>query len=126
MAAVMIIAAIVIYSMFSPNEISLFPKCPFLMLTGLECPGCGSQRALHSLFTLEFKEAFLYNPLAVIALPFIALGLSCEATLFLTKGNEENKLRQRAIAIKQRCFGSKAVKITFVIVAIYFIGRNIW
>ncbi len=126
MAAVVIIAAIVIYASFSPLESALFPKCPFLWLTGFECPGCGSQRALHSLFTLNFADAFFYNPLAIIALPYIALGLGCEATLYLTKGKDSSKARQRAVAIKFRYFGSRAVKIAFTIIALYFIGRNIW
>ena len=38
-----------IYYKFNPSDIAIFPKCPFLLLTGLKCPGCGSQRAIHSL-----------------------------------------------------------------------------
>lgn len=44
------------------------------MLTGgLRCPGCGSQRAIHSLLHLQFKEAFLFNPLVIISIPFLIL-----------------------------------------------------
>lgn len=74
------VAAAVIYALFDPTEYAFFPKCPFLLLTGgLRCPGCGSQRALHSLLHLEFKEAFLYNPLIIISIPFIIL--LCTASL---------------------------------------------
>lgn len=74
------VAAVVIYALFDPTEYAFFPKCPFLLLTGgLRCPGCGSQRALHSLLHLEFKEAFLYNPLIIISIPFIIL--LCTASL---------------------------------------------
>lgn len=74
------VAAAVIYGLFDPTEYAFFPKCPFLLLTGgLRCPGCGSQRALHSLLHLEFKEAFLYNPLIIISIPFIIL--LCTASL---------------------------------------------
>ena len=68
------VAAAVMYGLLDPARHALFPKCPFLMLTGgLRCPGCGSQRALHALLHLEFKEAFLYNPMVVISIPFLVL-----------------------------------------------------
>ena len=38
-----------------------FPKCLFFSLTGLQCPGCGSQRALHSLLHLDLVAALRYN-----------------------------------------------------------------
>lgn len=67
-------AAAVIYGLFDPAKYAFFPKCPFLMLTGgLRCPGCGSQRAIHSLLHLEFKEAFLYNPMVIVSIPFLIL-----------------------------------------------------
>ena len=68
------VAAAVMYGLLDPARHAIFPKCPFLMLTGgLRCPGCGSQRALHALLHLEFKEAFLYNPMVVISIPFLLL-----------------------------------------------------
>jgi uncharacterized integral membrane protein len=68
------VAAAVMYGLLDPARHALFPKCPFLMLTGgLRCPGCGSQRAVHALLHLEFKEAFLYNPMVVISIPFLVL-----------------------------------------------------
>ena len=68
------VAAAVIYCLLDPARNAIFPKCPFLMLTGgLRCPGCGSQRAVHALLHLEFKEAFLYNPMVVISIPFLLL-----------------------------------------------------
>src|SRR5467141_5185253 len=40
-----------------------FPKCPFRMITGWQCPGCGSTRALYQLLHLNPIAAFKLNPL---------------------------------------------------------------
>lgn len=44
--------------------------CIFHEITGLYCPGCGSTRAAGALIKLEFYQAFRYNALATILLPF--------------------------------------------------------
>jgi hypothetical protein len=48
-----------------------FPRCPFNQVTGLWCPGCGTQRALHSLLHFDFAGAAAMNVLAVAALPLL-------------------------------------------------------
>jgi hypothetical protein len=52
-----------------------FPKCPFRMLTGWQCPGCGSTRAFHQLLHGHGIAAFELNPLVVLTLPFLVYGL---------------------------------------------------
>jgi branched-chain amino acid aminotransferase len=39
---------------------------------GIPCPGCCSQRAIHSLLNLDLKMAFKYNALVVLILPALA------------------------------------------------------
>ncbi|WP_028658779.1 DUF2752 domain-containing protein [Nocardioides insulae] len=56
-----------------PHEPGHYPTCPFLAMTGLFCPGCGSLRALNSLLTLDPVGAFGRNPLAVALLPLVLL-----------------------------------------------------
>lgn len=51
-----------------------FPRCPFLLLSGLYCPGCGSQRAFHALLHGEVGRAAGLNLLAVLSLPLLAIG----------------------------------------------------
>ena len=51
-----------------------FPRCPFNLLTGLYCPGCGSQRATHALLHGHVGQAAQLNLLAVLCLPLLALG----------------------------------------------------
>jgi hypothetical protein len=52
-----------------------FPKCPFRLVTGWQCPGCGSTRAFHQLLHLDLLAAFKLNPLMVLTVPFIIYGL---------------------------------------------------
>ena len=51
-----------------------FPKCPFRLLTGWQCPGCGSTRACYQLVHLHPLAAFKLNPLFMLTLPFIIYG----------------------------------------------------
>lgn len=44
--------------------------CPFYNTTGVPCPSCGMTRAYISLFHLDIKGAFFYNP-CFILVPFI-------------------------------------------------------
>ena len=48
-----------------------FPKCPFRLLTGWQCPGCGGTRACYQLLHLHPVAAFKLNPLFVMTLPFL-------------------------------------------------------
>jgi len=61
-----------LYFRFSPDQHLWFPKCPFFLMTGLQCPACGSQRALHSFLNGQLSEAIAYNPFLVISLPYLA------------------------------------------------------
>lgn len=69
--AIAAVLGIFVYYSFNPEDYP-FPQCPFYLLTGLECPGCGSQRALYQLLHLNIVQAFRYNALFVISIPFLA------------------------------------------------------
>ena len=43
--------------------------CPFRVATGLYCPGCGSTRMLHHVFTGRLDLAIGDNPVALLMLP---------------------------------------------------------
>lgn len=64
--------AVVVLYCFNPVQYSFYPVCAFHRLTGLYCPGCGAQRALHSLLHGEVLAALHFNPLLILALPFLA------------------------------------------------------
>jgi len=56
---------------FAPSENSFYPDCLFAKLTGWECPGCGSTRALYALLHLRVTEAMTLNPLFTIGFPLV-------------------------------------------------------
>jgi Protein of unknown function (DUF2752) len=61
--------------LFDPAKGIGYPSCPFRMLTGWQCPGCGTTRALHQLLHGHPVTAFELNPLLIVALPLIAFAL---------------------------------------------------
>ena len=72
-----IAAAAVVLFFFDPAspQNQFFPKCPFRMITGLQCPGCGTTRACYQLIHLHPIAAFKLNPLMMMTLPFLIYGL---------------------------------------------------
>ena len=68
-----------IYYVLDPATSNVFPQCTFLSFTGYKCPGCGSQRAIHALLNGDVKEAFGYNAMLLVAIPWIALCLYAES-----------------------------------------------
>lgn len=63
----------VLFFVLDPAEHILFPRCIFYSLSGYYCPGCGSQRAIHSLLHLNIpgvvQNNFLFLP-AVLAIAY--------------------------------------------------------
>ena len=68
-----------IYFAVDPASSNVFPRCTFLTLTGYKCPGCGSQRAIHALLHGDVAEAFRFNALLLVSIPWIALSFYAES-----------------------------------------------
>lgn len=77
------LALAVLYFRLNPAHYP-FPRCPVHWLTGLHCPGCGTQRALHALLHGHVVQAIGFNLLAALAAPVVAFGLLKEAWGSLT------------------------------------------
>lgn len=55
------------------NPGSLFPPCPFKLLTGWNCPACGGLRMTHDLLHGNLSGAVVDNIFLLIGLPATAL-----------------------------------------------------
>ncbi|OLT29140.1 hypothetical protein BJF83_00550 [Nocardiopsis sp. CNR-923] len=56
-----------------PNEPGNYPTCPWLLLTGTQCPGCGTMRAVALVTHGDVLGAASMNPLLVFGFaPFLA------------------------------------------------------
>lgn len=115
-AASVVVAAVVVvvYATVSPEQSRWFPRCMFLELTGLQCPGCGSQRALHALLNGDVPAAMAFNPFLVVSIPYL---LAVALTTFSSA----------AVAVKARRYVQHRLAVTLYIVllAAWWIGRNL-
>lgn len=69
--AAMAAAGCAVVGLVDPGQPGRYPVCPFLALTGLWCPACGSLRALHALLHGDVVAAAGYNVLLLLALPAV-------------------------------------------------------
>lgn len=57
----------VLFFILDPAKHNIFPRCLFNSITGYYCPGCGSQRAIHSLLHFDIAGVVSYNLLFIPA-----------------------------------------------------------
>lgn len=65
------VIVILYYFFYSSSGDAWSMQCTFYKSTGYLCPGCGGQRAFHSLLHGQVFTAIRYNALIVFILPFI-------------------------------------------------------
>lgn len=70
---VAVIIAALAYYFFDPADSIYAPKCMFHLVTGWDCPGCGSQRMLHALLNGDFRGAWESNAFLLCALPLLVI-----------------------------------------------------
>ncbi|MDE6445320.1 MAG: DUF2752 domain-containing protein [Alistipes sp.] len=88
-AVVAVVALAAAYYFADPYSVWM-PKCPFRLLTGFDCPACGSQRALQALVHGRVAEALGHNPFLVISIPYFLL---VAYTTFWPQARERGLLR---------------------------------
>jgi len=116
LGAAFILALIIVYYNFNPSYAGFFPQCPFWKATGFLCPGCGSQRAIHSLLNMDLLNALSFNPLLVISLPLIILGFALD----LFKEKSEFLKNTHRIAM-----GQTSVYSMVAVIIVFWIVRNL-
>lgn len=107
---------VIIYGKLNPENSQLFPKCPFKTLTSYECPGCGSQRAVHYLLNLEINSAIHANALLVLSIPYVLI-------LFFA---ELLKSKSRLfMGLYKIFYSTKAIWAVFLIIVFWWFARNL-
>ncbi|MFH8898614.1 DUF2752 domain-containing protein [Streptomyces coeruleorubidus] len=69
LGALLLAAVALATALADPAQPGPFPACPFRAVTGFDCPGCGSLRALHELTRGHVVAAADYNALLLAFLP---------------------------------------------------------
>jgi hypothetical protein len=81
-----LLAGVAYLFVFEPGKTGLFPVCLFRLVTGYQCPGCGSTRAMHQLLHGEVIAAFMLNPFFLLAIPFLLYALIRYSTIVMRGG----------------------------------------
>lgn len=108
--------ALAVLFWLDPEKTAVFPRCPFWVMSGWKCPGCGSQRAVHALLHGEVARAFQHNALLVLAIPYLVAGAWAE---WGSGGRKSPEFRRR-------WFGPAAARVWLVLVIAWWIGRNVF
>ena len=111
-----IAALTIVYYRVSPATSIFFPKCAFLMLTGLKCPGCGSQRAVHALLHADIASAFLHNALLVASLPYLVLLIGARFYIYF----------HPASTLRSALESPFLIRTYFTIAIAFWIARNVF
>jgi hypothetical protein len=109
------VAILVALYLLNPVEHQLMPKCPFKLLTGLSCPACGFQRAVHAALHGHFREALAYNYWVTFALPYLLAVVTEKCVL-------TGRWKQRAEAVIEHPILIYTYIVTFFV---WLIVRNI-
>lgn len=83
------------YLIISITGISV--PCPFNLITGLKCPGCGITRMLSAILRLDFKSAFGFNPVIFCSLLPLGIVFSVQAVKYIRSGNTSYYKWQNAV-----------------------------
>ncbi|MBJ2175593.1 DUF2752 domain-containing protein [Aureibaculum sp. A20] len=65
---IFILVVALFYFSSTSSQFNILLKCPLYNTTGIYCPGCGSQRAFHSLIHGDFLEALRNNIMLLLGI----------------------------------------------------------
>lgn len=70
--AALLCAGMLVLWLFDPQSSAWMPRCWWHSLTGLQCPACGTMRAVHACLHGDFAAALRYNYMLPVYLPLAA------------------------------------------------------
>jgi hypothetical protein len=115
LAVLAVVAGATAYvGLVDPNEAGHYPTCPFLAITGLYCPGCGTLRMVHALAHGHVAEGFGFNPLAFAMLPIVAY-----LWVRWTLGNIHGR------PLRAKILSPVAIYVFAVVSVVYWVLRNL-
>ena len=103
-----------LYFIFDPTNFDFFPKCPLHSTTGIYCPGCGRQRALHALLHLNIAGVIGHNLLFLPALVLLAQH-------YFMRFKESRDGKQRKLLL----YHPRAPWVILAVVLVFWFLRNL-
>ncbi len=98
---------------FEPGKTGFFPLCPFRLLTGFTCPGCGGTRAMHQVLHGHIGAAFMLNPLLLLSIPFMLFALLRYSVIVMRGG-----------VPRPNALPAPIIYAMFVIIVSFWVFRN--
>ena len=108
------LGVLILYFFKEPSNTALFPKCPFYSFTGLYCPGCGSQRAIHQILHGNIIEGIRHNLLLLLLIVLLVY----KAVIKLTSN-------YRIKSVENILHHPKTTYTVLVLIILFWIFRNI-
>ena len=93
--AVVVLAGFLYYVFIRIFDIAI--PCVFHLITGLNCPGCGTTRMVLAFLRFDFKAAFSFQPVLFCALIPLSACFIAMAVKYVKKGTKDLSLWQNII-----------------------------
>jgi len=106
--------AVTVLLRLPPGQYSFYPQCPIYRYLHIQCPGCGTTRALAALLHGNITEALRLNAFTTFLIPFAALYTAAWYRRFL---------QRKPIQLPR--LPHSAVYVTLAFAAIFSIVRNL-
>ena len=108
----LILVTLLLLYMVIKSKFGISIECQTKVLLGIDCAGCGVTRMIESMLNLDFYQAFRWNPMIFVSLPFILIFYIWQSIAFIKYASLSSK-------------ADKLLIIYFIILMIFGILRNI-